>query len=225
MSTPAPVDGRQAHANLLAMSIGSCRGCCWKWVWEAYAQAGARTSMGSSPTALAGWNLTLGRHPGDWNPPPGAAIWLGERYDGNQDGDVFIAGAYDGDHAATDQPTWGVVGRVSIADRIALTGRTYLGWSDHVLDVPISSALPAPVVPPRMEEPMYLIWSGDSGPEIGWLIVGAAIVGITSQQDYDLFRRVINSDQSADIPEHFLDVERDTIAGYLAEAARQIKHS
>jgi hypothetical protein len=143
-------DGQRAHDILLSYAPLSKHGYCWYYVWQAYAAAGASTGMGSTPTALAAWNVTQGRHEGDWNPPPGAAIWLGRRYDGNSDGDVFIAGQYDGDHAATDYPGWGQVGRCSIQQRISQTGREYLGWSDHVLDCPI--VLGGAPVPPNHDE-------------------------------------------------------------------------
>lgn len=130
-------DGQRAHDILLSFEPLSRYGACWYYVWQAYAQAGAQTNMGSSATAYEGWNLSQGKHPGDFNPPPGAAIWLGRRYDGNMDGDVFIAGQYDGDHAATDQPIYGQTGTTTIRDRMNLCGREYLGWTDHVLDCPI----------------------------------------------------------------------------------------
>lgn len=132
-------DGQRAHDILLGFEPLSRKGACWYYVWQAYAAAGASTSMGSTPTAYKGWQATQGKHPGDMNPPPGAAIWLGRRYsDGNMDGDVFIAGGTNGDQsAATDQPTWYQTGLVSIQGRMNLTGREYLGWSDHVLDCPI----------------------------------------------------------------------------------------
>lgn len=130
-------DGKRAHDILLGFAPLSRHGACWYYVWQAYAQAGAWTNMGSSPTAYRGWELSNGKHWGDRNPPNGAAIWLGRRYDGNMDGDVFIAGSSDGQHAATDQPTYGKTGVTSIQDRINLCGREYLGWTDHVLDCPI----------------------------------------------------------------------------------------
>lgn len=133
-----PTDGRRAHDVLLSFEPLAKYGYCWYYVWQAYKAAGASTNAPSTPTAYDGWLATQGKHPGDRNPPPGAAIWLGRRHsDGNMAGDVFIAGAYDGDHAATDQPSWGQTGVTSIQGRINLTGREYLGWSDHVLDCPI----------------------------------------------------------------------------------------
>jgi hypothetical protein len=144
-------DGQRAHDILLSFAPLSKHGYCWYYVWQAYAAAGARTSQGSTPTAYAAWNATQGKHPGDRNPPPGAAVWLGRRYDGNMDGDVFIAGQFDGDHAATDQPTWGATGVTSIQARMNLTGREYLGWSDHVLDCPIITGGGSTPIPPATE--------------------------------------------------------------------------
>jgi hypothetical protein len=131
-----PTDGAQAHKILLSFEPLSRYGACWYYNWQAYKAAGASTSMGSTPTAYEAWKVTLGKHY-DMNPPHGAAIWLGRRYDGNMDGDVFIAGPVDGQHAATDEPSYGQTGLTSIRARMALTGREYLGWTDHVLDCPI----------------------------------------------------------------------------------------
>lgn len=182
-------DGRKAHGILLGYEPLSKHGYCWYYVWRAYAAAGASTSMGSTPTALAAWNVTQGRHPGDWNPPAGAAIWLGKRYDGNADGDVFIAGEYDGDHAATDQPSWGQTGTTSIRARMNLTGREYLGWSDHVLDCPITTGGTVPPVNPETEELTDMFIAID--PSNGWWLVipqgkdkpRAVILGANSIQD------------------------------------------
>jgi hypothetical protein len=74
----------------------------------------------------------------DMHPPAGAAVWLGERYDGDRAGDVFIAGGGPSAHAATDQSSWGETGETSILARMDLTGREYLFWTDHVLDAPIN---------------------------------------------------------------------------------------
>lgn len=147
-------DGQRAHDILLSYEPLAHYGACWHYVWKAYAAAGATTSHGSLATAYDAWNASYGKHPGDRNPPPGAAIWLGRRYsDGNMAGDVFIAGQRDGDHAATDQPGWGQTGLVSIQGRINLTGREYLGWTDHVLDCPIRlGGTPAPTPTPPSDE-------------------------------------------------------------------------
>lgn len=162
-----PTDGQQAHGILLGFAPLSRHGACWYYVWQAYAAAGASTGMSALPTAYKAWQASEGKHPGDMNPPPGAAIWLGRRYDGNMDGDVFIAGAYDGDHAATDQPVYGSTGRTSIRDRMNLCGREYLGWTDHVLDSPIRTAnTPIPIPTPTLEEEMFIAIMAE-----GWFLV------------------------------------------------------
>lgn len=164
---PGTADGPRAHAALLGFAPLSRHGACWYYVWQAYAAAGAWTNQGSTPTAYDGWNATTGKHPGDWNPPFGAAIWLGRRYDGNMDGDVFIAGEHDGHHAATDQPVYGQTGLTSIQARMNLCGREYLGWTDHVLDCPITFGGVTPTPPPIMEDddmPVnYIRMQGKSG--------------------------------------------------------------
>lgn len=129
-------NGPRAHDVLLGYEPLSRHGACWYYVWQAYAAAGASTSMGSSATAYDGWNLSHGKHY-DMDPPHGAAVWLGRRYDGNMSGDVFIAGPADGQHAATDQPVYGQTGETTLRARMELCGREYLGWTDHVLDCPI----------------------------------------------------------------------------------------
>lgn len=158
-------DGVAAHGYLLGFAPLSRYGACWYYVWQAYAKAGASTSHGSLPTAYSAWEASQGKHPGDRNPPPGAAIWLGRKYNGNMDGDVFIAGSYDGDHAATDQPVYGATGTTTIAARMNLCGREYLGWTDHVLDVPIrlggTPTPPTPTPTPELEgEPMLIAVRG-----------------------------------------------------------------
>lgn len=162
-------DGPRAHDILLGYEPLSRHGACWYYVWQAYAAAGASTGMGSSATAYEGWQLSDGKHY-DMNPPHGAAIWLGRRYDGNMDGDVFIAGPVDGQHSATDEPVYGQTGETAIRARMDLCGREYLGWTDHVLDCPITLATPpAPEPPIILEDDMILI---ESLPDRGRALIG-----------------------------------------------------
>lgn len=151
---PGTADGQRAHDVLLGFEPLNYTGACWYYVWQAYAACGAWTNQGSTATAYDAWLATSGKHPGDWNPPPGAAVWLGRRYDGNMVGDVFIAGQWDGDHAATDHTYYGVTGHTTIQARMNLCGREYLGWSDHILDCPlILGGQPAPQ--PEPEPPTW----------------------------------------------------------------------
>jgi len=191
-------DGQLAHDLLLGYEPLSRHGACWYYVWQAYADAGASTAHGAIPTAFLAWEATEGRHPGDMNPPPGAAIWLGTRYDGNTDGDVFIAGAHDGDHAATDQPSWGQTGLTSIAGRMALTGREYLGWSDHVLECPITGPTPTPT--PIEENAMNHLLQIDPDVDGRWFLInfGAGTAQrIHNGLQLDLIRRDPTVDQVA----------------------------
>jgi len=138
-------DGPRAHDLLLSYEPLSAHGACWYYVWKALAATGAQNDLGGTRTAYRAWQQSQGKHT-DRNPREGALIFLGKRTrDGNMDGDVFIAGAYDGDHAATDQPTWGKTGRTTIAERMRLTGREYLGWTDHAGNAPIKlGSVPSP---------------------------------------------------------------------------------
>jgi hypothetical protein len=132
----AECDGPQAYQNLLHTDQHGTNGACWYFVWQADAKAGAATSMGSFQYAYDAAFASMGKHY-DMNPPEGACIWLGERYDGNRYGDVFIAGSRTDNHVATDQPRYGAVGLTTIQERMNLCGREYLFWTDHVLDCPI----------------------------------------------------------------------------------------
>lgn len=210
-------DGMRAHDILLSFEPLSRHGACWYYVWQAYAAAGASTGMGSSPTAYDGWNLSSGKHPGDRNPPPGAAIWLGRRYDGNMDGDVFIAGAYNGDHAATDQPVYGQTGTTTIEARMNLCGREYLGWTDHVLDCPIIIQGNEDDMTP--EEHNWLsnvytaiFYGGPSMPD-GGLPIGQTLADLAAGT-----RPVISRSDNGD-PYPFDNVTRGGIQGFAQELA------
>lgn len=104
-------------------------GYCLRYVWEAYKAHGAVSST-TYPTAYSAWLATKYRH-GDKNPPLGAPVWLGVRSDSNA-GDVVIS-LGNGRVVATDYPTWGVIGECTIDQRLAQTGRPYLGWTDDFL--------------------------------------------------------------------------------------------
>jgi len=206
-------DGQAAHDYLLSFEPLENGGYCWHYVWNAYARAGASTGMGSTPTAYAGWNATSGKHPGDWNPPPGAAIWLGRRYDGNMDGDVFIAGGYDGDHAATDEPGWYETGTTSIEARMNLCGREYLGWTDHVLDCPIDlGGTPEPDPEPEENDVSYSIVPDAWGPEIYVMSLTTGLRKlISTPEDVALLTRARDNDGS----DHMAWPELEIVHNYL----------
>lgn len=125
------IDGAAAATTLLNYAPLSKTGACLYYVWLAYKAHGA-TSSTTYPTAYSAWQATKRRHT-DMNPPAGAAVWLGRRTsDGNLAGDVCIS-VGGGRVACTDWPVWGGVGVATIAQRIAQTGRQYLGWSEDFL--------------------------------------------------------------------------------------------
>jgi hypothetical protein len=136
-------DGKKAWSTLQTYDPLQHPGSCLYYCSNAYEAAGA-DYVGTYATAYAAaMAVPASRRHYDENPPYGAAIWLGRRHsDGNMDGDVFIAGPDSSSHAATDQPTWGQVGKTSIAGRKSLTDRDYLFWSDWIMgsDITVQSS-------------------------------------------------------------------------------------
>lgn len=126
-------------------------GYCLRYVWLAYKAQGASTGL-SAATAYQAWGLSDGKRWGDRNPPPGAAVWWGRRYDGNLDGDVTIS-LGDGRIAATDWPT-GRTGVTTLDAREEQIGREYLGWTSSIFDCPINvnAGKAAPITPILSEE-------------------------------------------------------------------------
>lgn len=159
------IDG-VAAANWLAGYGAVPVGYCLKYVWLAYKAQGASTGM-SAGTAYQAWGLSDGKRPGDRNPPPGAAVWWGRRYDGNLDGDVTIS-LGGGRIAATDWPT-GRTGITTIDAREAQIGREYLGWTSSIFDCPISlpgvgkDAAPTSAVSTVREDIMATLIRNDDG--------------------------------------------------------------
>lgn len=133
------VDGTAAARWLLSQGPLQHHGACLHYVWQAYKAQGAATSR-SAYDALDAWHRTEGKHY-DANPPAGMPVWFGAK-PGSDAGDVVIS-LGGGRVVATDQPRYGVVGTCTIAERAALIGRPYLGWTDHIFDQPISTPAPA----------------------------------------------------------------------------------
>jgi len=112
-------------------------GMCLKTVYEAY---GSRPSIGPGQgrfgVALAGWNYSTKKHPGDKNPPAGVPVYFGvspTRTDKNKSaGDVAIS-LGGGRLIATDYPGAGRIGVTTIEARIRQTARPYLGWTGDFL--------------------------------------------------------------------------------------------
>lgn len=160
------IDG-VAAANWLAGYGPVPVGYCLKYVWLAYKAQGASTGM-SAGTAYQAWGLSDGKRPGDRNPPPGAAVWWGRRYDGNLDGDVTIS-LGGGRIAATDWPT-GRTGITTIDAREAQIGRVYLGWTSSIFDCPINVAAgkdaaptPAPSIPSEEDDMFVKLYKMGTG--------------------------------------------------------------
>jgi hypothetical protein len=59
---------------------------------------------------------------------------------------------------------------------------------------------------------MYLIWSTGG---TGYLVTPNRVIGLRSMAHYNLFKRIINSNQAADQPEVFNQLEIDQINAYL----------
>lgn len=152
------VDGLAAAA--LMQSWDTCRpGYCLHYVWTAYKAQGAR-SDGDYPTALSAWLGSSQQVPGDMNPPAGFPVYLGARA-GSNAGDVVIS-LGDGMAVATDWPRNGVIGVCSIRQRIAQTGRPYLGWTRDILGNPIFTT------PPDMENPPMALPQCFAPNQISW---------------------------------------------------------
>lgn len=109
-------------------------GYCLYYVWQAYDAHGADTSL-SAGTAYECWNKSLGKHPGDRNPPAGVPVFWGPKA-GSSAGDVVIS-LGGGRVACTDYPNYGQVGIATIAERERQIGRPYLGWAERIFDVAI----------------------------------------------------------------------------------------
>lgn len=137
-----PVDGLAAAQAMLG--FGRIRpGYCLYYVWQAYKAVGASTGR-SAGTALEAWRESDGKHPGDWNPPPGVPVWFGAKPSSNA-GDVVIS--LGGGRVRVTEPPGrnNVVGDCTIAERAAQIGRPYLGWTERIFDQPISYPAPAGV--------------------------------------------------------------------------------
>lgn len=105
-------------------------GKCLQHVWRAIGQ-GRHYLTGGGSDAFSTWRATPvgNRHVGDRNVPKNMPAYLGPK-NGNNYGDVMISRG-DGTFAATDRPN-GRVGICTLEQRMAQTGRPYLGWADSM---------------------------------------------------------------------------------------------
>lgn len=133
-----------AAADTMASWSKNTPGLCLYYVWIAYKEHGA-TSAVTYPTAYSAFLATQRRHY-DYNPPKGVPVWLGQRGSSGvaAAGDVCIS-LGGGRVICTDWPVNGVIGSCTIQERIAQTGRPYLGWSEDFLGNNVLPAEPADV--------------------------------------------------------------------------------
>jgi hypothetical protein len=106
---------------------------------------------------------------------------------------------------------------VSLWERPGMAYRDTINF-EHYLggDTP-----PPPTHTGAKDDDMYLVWYGDNGPAEGWLVNGNAQVGVSSEADYAILKRMIVSDQTAAHPVGFNYAERDVISRYLEALAIQ----
>lgn len=125
-------------------------GMCLKWVrgpcWEIGSLYGS---------AIEAWNGAKYKHPGDRNPPDGAALF----YRGGNYGHVVIRKP--GDMRSTDCPSSGRVGDAEIAWVEDNWGYEYLGWTEDLNGVRLpldSEPDPEPAPPPadNQEDDMFI---------------------------------------------------------------------
>lgn len=146
-------------------------GTCLNTCWQAY---GSHPSIGPHagqyPDAINGWQYATKRHPGDYNPPAGYPVYFDAlsrpRYAGDTNyasGDVVIS-IGGGRVRCTDGAGSGRMGTMTIAQRAAQIGRTYLGWTEDFLGYDIvttttaaAQATPVTITPRKDTPDMKLI--------------------------------------------------------------------
>lgn len=123
------IDVSGAAQRLLDQGVND-PGKCLQHVWRAIGQ-GRHYLTGGGSDAFSTWRATPveNRHVGDRNVPKNMPAYLGVK-NGNTYGDVMISRG-DGTFAATDRPV-GRVGICTLEQRMAQTGRPYLGWADSM---------------------------------------------------------------------------------------------
>lgn len=147
------IRGEIATAYMKTGTPNLASGCLYT-VWLAFGTPHTlgRLAGHTFANATEAYQYTTKRHT-DRNPPPGVPVWFGStagpRYAGDThwpDGDVAVS-VGGGWLTATDYPTFGHIGRCTIAQREAQTGRVYLGWTEDFLGNDIIFAGPSPAAP------------------------------------------------------------------------------
>jgi hypothetical protein len=169
-------------------------GTCLATVWAAY---GSHPSIGPHagqyPDAIDGWRYATRQHPGDPKPPAGYPVYFDAltrpRYAGDTNyaaGDVVIS-LGGGLVRCTDGAGAGRMGTMTIAQRAAQIGRTYLGWTEDFLGYDIVTAAAAAVLasplsatpnqrptnPPEDDMTVYLATTASTDGVVpnGWMFV------------------------------------------------------
>ena len=115
------------------------------------------------------------------------------------------------------------LGFMNIRSYLDAKGATYRGWATNYAGGTIDLSSTAgggsvPIITRRKGKQMQLAWSTDG---TGWLVTEDGWHGLPSPQVYQLFYRLINSDQSKSpfvngaVPDRFLKSEADIIAAQL----------
>lgn len=145
----ATLDGDAAVLAAKAQTVNQ-PGACLHTVWLFY---GAHDSIGPHagqyPDAIDGWRYATRQHPGDIEPPAGYPVYFDAltrpRYAGDDNyaaGDVVIS-LGGGLVRCTDGAGAGRMGTMTIAQRAAQIGRTYLGWTEDFLGYDVTTTATA----------------------------------------------------------------------------------
>lgn len=192
-------------------------GYCLSVVWQAYKDNGARVN-GSWPTAWDAWVDSPGKHEGDRNPPAGVPVYLGQRggYNGHC-GDVMISNG-DGTCVATDWPYNGVINICTIDERLAQTGRPYMGWTDNILGYPINWN-------GEGEDDMTQEQYDNINRQLGWIVntlgAGGADPGVIPEGK-TVLGRVINIDQQVTGADDFDQNVGPSVAGRVIDIQQNV---
>lgn len=171
------------------------------------------------------WQYAVDKHPGDMNPPVGTVVVLGAapgpRWPGDHNflaGDVALVIGPGGLLRATDYPTAGVVGNCTLKQRIAQTGRPYLGWVGDYYGNPISynrTDAPASTAAAAAGEASAMAYSivPDAQSATIWIysLTTGKRAAIATPSHVDILRRVKDNPGT----DKMLQAEMDIVASYI----------
>ncbi|GAA1960910.1 hypothetical protein [Microbacterium deminutum] len=203
------VDGNAAAQTMLGFGTNTPSHCL-EFVWLAYKKNGASVD-GWWATALDGWKGSSGKHEGDLDPPAGVPVWWGER-PGSNAGDVVIS-LGGGRVVATDFPTFGRIGTATIAERQNQVRRTYLGWTETILGVPIDGIAEA-LLPQRPKE-KHMSYSLVPQAHSEKIFVVSLITGMQAHILNPHHLMLLNRVQKNEFNDAMLLAELSIVRGYL----------